>query len=97
MYVPRPVSLPPPPGGYLLGFQVREHPMYHLIKARILKTSNNIDGAIQLLQNAIALPSFKKSGYPFPLPFSPQPATLLFQKTAPPPVVQLLRSSRSSR
>ena len=36
-------------------FQVREHPLYHLIKARILKKQNEIDEAIRTLQMAMSL------------------------------------------
>uniref|UniRef100_A0A1I8EC19 TPR_REGION domain-containing protein n=1 Tax=Wuchereria bancrofti TaxID=6293 RepID=A0A1I8EC19_WUCBA len=40
-------------------FKVREHPLYHLIRAKLQKNSKQIAASIQTLQKAIELPSFK--------------------------------------
>ncbi|VDN36373.1 unnamed protein product [Gongylonema pulchrum] len=45
--------------GLSYNFKVREHPLYHLIRAKLLKQSKQIDASIQTLQKAIELPSFK--------------------------------------
>ncbi|CAG9531744.1 unnamed protein product [Cercopithifilaria johnstoni] len=42
-------------------FKVREHPLYHLIRAKLQKNSKQIDVSIQTLQKAIELPLFKAS------------------------------------
>lgn len=42
-------------------FKVREHPLYHLIRAKLQKNSKQIDASIQTLQKAIELPLFKAS------------------------------------
>ncbi|VDK72565.1 unnamed protein product [Litomosoides sigmodontis] len=42
-------------------FKVREHPLYHLIRAKLQKHSKQIDASIQTLQKAIELPLFKAS------------------------------------
>ena len=38
--------------------QVRDHPIYHLIKARIHRRAGNVEGAAQQLHGAIELPLF---------------------------------------
>lgn len=43
-------------------FQVREHPVYHLIRAQIQKKQNELTDAIQTLQYAMGLPGMKTSG-----------------------------------
>ncbi|CAE1275558.1 TTC21B [Acanthosepion pharaonis] len=45
-------------------FQVREHPVYHLIRAQIQKKQNELTDAIQTLQYAMGLPGMKASGKP---------------------------------
>ncbi|VDM95115.1 unnamed protein product [Thelazia callipaeda] len=45
--------------GLSYNFKVREHPLYHLIRAKLQKKSNQIDASVQTLQKAIKLPSFK--------------------------------------
>uniref|UniRef100_A0A914W2S6 Tetratricopeptide repeat protein 21B n=1 Tax=Plectus sambesii TaxID=2011161 RepID=A0A914W2S6_9BILA len=47
--------------GLSFNFQVRDHPLYHLIKARIQKRSNHMEGAVQQLEAAMALPGFKSN------------------------------------
>ncbi|KAK3106370.1 hypothetical protein FSP39_018677 [Pinctada imbricata] len=48
--------------GLSYNFEVRDHPLYHLIKARILKKSGEMADAVKTLQIAMALPGVKKSG-----------------------------------
>ncbi|KAK6970975.1 Tetratricopeptide repeat protein 21B [Biomphalaria glabrata] len=48
--------------GLSYNFQVRDHPLYHLILARILKKQGNMVDAIKTLQMAMVLPGVKKSG-----------------------------------
>ena len=43
-------------------FQVREHPMYLLIKARILKKQGDLQEAINALKAAMALPGVRAGG-----------------------------------
>ncbi|XP_015214562.1 tetratricopeptide repeat protein 21B isoform X1 [Lepisosteus oculatus] len=43
-------------------FEVREHPLYHLIKAQVQKRMGQVQEAIQTLQIAMALPGRKRSG-----------------------------------
>ncbi|XP_059173967.1 tetratricopeptide repeat protein 21B-like [Physella acuta] len=47
--------------GLSYNFQVRDHPLYHLILARILKKQGNMAEAVKTLQMAMALPGIKKS------------------------------------
>uniref|UniRef100_A0A0R3RUA2 Tetratricopeptide repeat protein 21B n=1 Tax=Elaeophora elaphi TaxID=1147741 RepID=A0A0R3RUA2_9BILA len=42
-------------------FKVREHPLYHLIRAKLQKNSKQIAASVQTLQKATELPSFKAS------------------------------------
>ena len=42
--------------------QVRDHPLYHLIRARILKQQGESAEALTTLQMAMALPGVKTSG-----------------------------------
>ena len=42
--------------------QVREHPLYHLIKARILRKQGEVQEAAKTLQIAMQLPGVKNSG-----------------------------------
>ena len=42
--------------------QVREHPLYHLIKARILRKQGEVQEAAKTLQIAMQLPGVKSSG-----------------------------------
>ncbi|CAH2281962.1 tetratricopeptide repeat 21A [Pelobates cultripes] len=55
-------------------FQVREHPLYHLMKARILKKKGELGEAIKTLQMTMKLPEMKKGavkrGTPFALSVS---------------------------
>lgn len=44
-------------------FKVREHPLYHLIRAKLQKNSKQIAASIQTLQKATELPSFKASAF----------------------------------
>jgi hypothetical protein len=41
---------------------VRDHPLYHLIKARILKKSGDSAEAVKTLQMAMTLPGVKAAG-----------------------------------
>lgn len=51
--------------GLSYNFEVRDHPMYHLIRARILKKQNNTQEAVKTLQTAMQLPGVKlKKGEP---------------------------------
>ncbi len=42
--------------------QVRDHPLYHLIKARILKKQGDMAEAVRTLQMAINLPGIRSAG-----------------------------------
>ncbi|VDP26171.1 unnamed protein product [Onchocerca flexuosa] len=46
-------------------FKVREHPLYHLIRAKLQKNSKQFAASIQTLQKAIELPSFKAEDFHF--------------------------------
>ncbi len=46
--------------GLSYNFQIKNHPTYHLIKARILKQQNQIEEALRTLQLAMQLPGVKK-------------------------------------
>ncbi|KAK3772094.1 hypothetical protein RRG08_061179 [Elysia crispata] len=48
--------------GLSYNFQVRDHPLYHLIRARILKQQGEMAEALTTLQMAMALPGVKTSG-----------------------------------
>ncbi|XP_061174848.1 tetratricopeptide repeat protein 21B-like isoform X2 [Saccostrea echinata] len=48
--------------GLSYNFEVRDHPLYHLIKARILKKSGDSAEAVKTLQMAMALPGVKSAG-----------------------------------
>ncbi|XP_012939708.1 tetratricopeptide repeat protein 21B isoform X2 [Aplysia californica] len=48
--------------GLSYNFQVRDHPLYHLILARILKKQGDSAEAVKTLQMAMALPGVKKIG-----------------------------------
>ncbi|XP_078334497.1 tetratricopeptide repeat protein 21B-like isoform X7 [Crassostrea virginica] len=48
--------------GLSYNFEVRDHPLYHLIKARILKKSGDSAEAVKTLQMAMVLPGVKTSG-----------------------------------
>lgn len=43
-------------------FQIREHPLYHLIKAQAKKKTGELTEAIQTLQMAMSLPSVRRAG-----------------------------------
>lgn len=43
-------------------FQIREHPLYHLIKAQAKKKMGELTEAIQTLQMAMSLPSIRRAG-----------------------------------
>lgn len=47
---------------FVVDWQVRDHPLYHLIKARILKKSGDSTEAVKTLQMAMVLPGVKTSG-----------------------------------
>lgn len=42
--------------------QIREHPIYHLIKAQAQKKMGELSGAIQTLQMAMSLPGVHRIG-----------------------------------
>lgn len=44
--------------------QVRDHPLYHLIRARILKKQGDVADAVKTLTMAMSLPGVKTSGKP---------------------------------
>ncbi|XP_052716531.1 tetratricopeptide repeat protein 21B-like isoform X2 [Crassostrea angulata] len=48
--------------GLSYNFEVRDHPLYHLIKARILKKSGDSAEAVKTLQMAMTLPGVKAAG-----------------------------------
>ncbi|XP_056375625.1 tetratricopeptide repeat protein 21A isoform X2 [Hyla sarda] len=41
-------------------FKMREHPVYHLMKARVLKQTGNVSEAIQMLRMCMNLPEMKR-------------------------------------
>lgn len=43
-------------------FQIREHPLYHLIKAQANKKMGELTEAIRTLQMAMSLPSVRRAG-----------------------------------
>ncbi|XP_041120641.1 tetratricopeptide repeat protein 21B [Polyodon spathula] len=43
-------------------FEIREHPLYHLIKAQTQKNMGEVQEAIQTLQMAMSLPGMKRAG-----------------------------------
>ncbi|CEF66648.1 Tetratricopeptide repeat protein 21B [Strongyloides ratti] len=47
--------------GLSLNFKVKDHPLYYLTKALLLKKSNQIDQSITLLKQAMKLPTFDGS------------------------------------
>ncbi|VDK46613.1 unnamed protein product [Anisakis simplex] len=47
--------------GLSFNFKVREHPIYHLIKAKVQKNCAQIDASISTLRNALQLPSFNSA------------------------------------
>ena len=48
--------------GLSYNFEVRDHPIYHLINAKVLKTQGNTTDAIKTLQTALNLVNRKKQG-----------------------------------
>jgi tetratricopeptide repeat protein 21B len=46
--------------GLSYNFDLKTHPIYHLIRARILKKEQKYEEACKLLQNALSLPGVKK-------------------------------------
>uniref|UniRef100_A0AAF5DE29 Phosphatidylinositol-4,5-bisphosphate 4-phosphatase n=1 Tax=Strongyloides stercoralis TaxID=6248 RepID=A0AAF5DE29_STRER len=48
--------------GLSLNFKVKDHPLYYLTKALLLKKSNQIEQSITLLQQAMKLPTFDGLG-----------------------------------
>lgn len=46
--------------GLSYNFELKTHPIYHLIRARILKKEQKYEEAAKLLQNALSLPGVKK-------------------------------------
>ena len=48
--------------GLSYNFEVRDHPIYHLINAKVLKTNGNLQDAIKTLQTALNLVNRKKQG-----------------------------------
>ncbi|XP_041371664.1 tetratricopeptide repeat protein 21B-like [Gigantopelta aegis] len=49
--------------GLSYNFEVRDHPVYHLIKARILKKQGDMAEAVKTLQLAMLLPGVKRTGH----------------------------------
>uniref|UniRef100_A0A0N4UKG1 Probable UDP-N-acetylglucosamine--peptide N-acetylglucosaminyltransferase SPINDLY n=1 Tax=Dracunculus medinensis TaxID=318479 RepID=A0A0N4UKG1_DRAME len=45
--------------GLSFNFKVREHPLYHLIKAKLQKKSNQIEQSVITLRKAVELPAFQ--------------------------------------
>jgi tetratricopeptide repeat protein 21B len=45
--------------GLSYNFKVREHPVYHLIKARLEKRQGSFEEAVETLRTAMSLPAFK--------------------------------------
>ncbi|XP_077996608.1 tetratricopeptide repeat protein 21B-like [Glandiceps talaboti] len=50
--------------GLSYNFEVREAPLYHLIKARIQKRKGDIEDSVKTLQTAMTLPGIKKPSHP---------------------------------
>ncbi len=50
--------------GLSYNFELKTHPIYHLIRARILKKEQKYEEACKLLQSALNLPGFKKRQEP---------------------------------
>ena len=48
--------------GLSYNFEVRDHPIYHLINAKVMKTNGNLTDAIKTLQVALSLVNRKKQG-----------------------------------
>ena len=48
--------------GLSYNFEVRDHPIYHLINAKVLKTQGKTADAIKTLQTALNLVNRKKQG-----------------------------------
>ena len=48
--------------GLSYNFEVRDHPIYHLINAKVMKTNGNIQDSIKTLQTALNLVNRKKMG-----------------------------------
>ena len=48
--------------GLSYNFEVRDHPIYHLINAKVMKTNGNIQDSIKTLQTALNLVNRKKVG-----------------------------------
>ena len=48
--------------GLSYNFEVRDHPIYHLINAKVMKTNGNLQDAIKTLQVALNLVNRKKQG-----------------------------------
>ncbi|XP_063424970.1 tetratricopeptide repeat protein 21B-like [Mytilus trossulus] len=48
--------------GLSYNFQIKDHPLYHLIKARILKKQGDLAEAVKTLQLAMVLPGVKITG-----------------------------------
>jgi tetratricopeptide repeat protein 21B len=46
--------------GLSYNFQIKNHPTYHLIRARIYKQQDNLEQALKTLQQAMQLPGVKK-------------------------------------
>lgn len=47
---------------HFCSFQIREHPLYHLIKAQAKKKMGELTEAIQTLQMAMSLPGVRQAG-----------------------------------
>ena len=45
-------------------FEVRDNPLYHILKAKVLEATGDIGGAERMLENAINLPGVRRSGAP---------------------------------
>ena len=48
--------------GLSYNFEVRDHPIYHLINAKVMKTNGNMEDAIKTLQVALNLVHKRKKG-----------------------------------
>ena len=48
--------------GLSYNFEVRDHPIYHLINAKVMKSNGNLQDAIKTLQTALNLVNRKKQG-----------------------------------
>lgn len=47
--------------GLSLNFAVRDHPLYHLIKARIARKGGSVESAVKQLYALMDLPAFKRA------------------------------------